>query len=346
MSDEREPGAVTLERSELSSKLERIRALLAVEDLDAALLTRPENFAWITGGREQGPGGSSGLDPAGVLITADRAIIITSGGAAPYLPNAIGLDQIEYPWSESTLYHTALNALHRGAQIGADNPLPVTHDIEEQIENLRADLTVEEQDRFRSLYSDARLILDEVCGLIRSGKTERSIAARCAGFFLSAGIALEHAFVAADDRDQVPYPIPSPQPVVDRVRLSVAVRRAGLVASFTRLVCFGTLSELVARRQQAAIEVTEALIGATRPGAILGEVVRSGIDACGRTGFPDAWRRRNLGGPTGYRWREAISLPGSSTVIVPGHAFVCGAFIEGAVCEETILVTNNGPERL
>lgn len=126
--------------------------------------------------------------------------------------------------------------------------------------------------------------------------------------------------------------------------LVLCARRWGLVASLTRLVHFGPLSEELRRKAQALAQIDAAFIAATRPGKVLGEVFAQGVAAYAATGFPDEWQLHHQGGPAAYEPREYLASPASTDAVLAGQAYAWNPSIRGAKSEDTILVSDAGYE--
>jgi antitoxin VapB len=84
--------------------------------------------------------------------------------------------------------------------------------------------------------------------------------------------------------------------------------------------------------------VDAALMGATRPGATLGEIFAVCQKVYADAGFPDEWKLHHQGGLTGYQGRENRATPGSSTRVLPNQAYAWNPSIAGTKSEDTILV--------
>ena len=55
--------------TEIEEKLQRLRAMLEVHGLDAALLSRNANFAWLTGGATGYVNSATDMAAASLLVT-------------------------------------------------------------------------------------------------------------------------------------------------------------------------------------------------------------------------------------------------------------------------------------
>ena len=179
------------------------------------------------------------------------------------------------------------------------------------------------------------------------GWTEWQVAAEEARGLRESGMWPAVLLVGADDRlSRYRHPVPTESPVARCCMVVVCAERGGLIANLTRIVHFGAVPDELRAKQQVAAEVDAALIGASRPGAALGEVFRGGMEAYARAGMPDEWRNHHQGGTTGYNTRDVIATPDSPELLVTGQAVAWNPSVPGAKSEDTFLVTDEGPELL
>ena len=126
----------------------------------------------------------------------------------------------------------------------------------------------------------------------------------------------------------------------------VCARRAGLVASLTRIVCTGPVPGELVRRTEACARVNAWLLAATRPGATgaeLYEIAARGYEA---EGFAGEERLHHQGGAAGYRTRDWVAHPASVEVVHARQAFAWNPSITGSKVEETVVAREEGVETI
>jgi antitoxin VapB len=126
----------------------------------------------------------------------------------------------------------------------------------------------------------------------------------------------------------------------------VCARRAGLVASLTRIVCAGQVPEELRRRTDACALVNARLYAATRPGATGAELYRVAAEAYGEAGFPGEERLHHQGGAAGYKTRDWVAHPASAEAVEDLQAFAWNPSVTGTKTEETCIATAEGVEIL
>ena len=152
---------------------------------------------------------------------------------------------------------------------------------------------------------------------------------------------------AADERiDRYRHPLPAGSEIRRRLMLVLVVERWGLHVAVTRTRELERPDTELARRNEAAAFVLDAMDQATRPGATLGEVLAAAEAAYREAGFADECGLHHQGGSIGYQSRERIAVPGDATPIEPGMAFAWNPSITGAKAEETLLLLDDGQRRI
>jgi Xaa-Pro aminopeptidase len=240
------------------------------------------------------------------------------------------------PW-DTPLW--ALQNLINGISLVSDVPFPGSKDIAAEIAHLRANLTLEEGERFWQLGHLCAETLSAVVQEIHPGLNEYQLAALLGGQAQQRGIQPIVNLIATDERTyHFRHPLPTGKILDKYAMLVLSGRRWGLVCSITRLVHFGPLADDLRERISATAHVNSVLIANTRPGQRLSAVLAQGQQAYASAGFPDEWRQHHQGGVAGYEPREYLAMPTSSEVIAQGQALAWNPSIAGAKMEDTILV--------
>ncbi|MGQ9730825.1 MAG: M24 family metallopeptidase [Candidatus Zipacnadales bacterium] len=335
---------------EIEIKVERVRSLMSTERLAAVALSTQANFAWITGGSDNHVGLSAEGGVATVLITAIGRHVITSAIEAPRFADEeisdLGFDLHIHRWYDQTATDLIMR-LAEGGTVAADSDLPTTQNMSSVLSRLRWQLLPVEIERYRIVGQEGTRILEETARQIEPGMSELDVAGLLQGKAFAAGLLPNVCLVAADERAyRYRHPIPTQKPIRQYVMLVLGVRRWGLAVSATRLVHFGPLPDVLAKRHQAVCSVDACLILGSRPGAKVADVFAAACREYAHQGFPDEWQFHHQGGATGYAPREYRAGPTSAEIILNHQAFAWNPSISGTKSEDTILATEAGPEIL
>lgn len=168
--------------------------------------------------------------------------------------------------------------------------------------SLRKTLTTRDRAQYRLLGVDTGDIIGNVCRSICAGQTELSIAAELTKQCLRRGIDAVVTLIAADDRmDTCRHPLPTSKPVSQRVMVVVCGRRHGLIASATRIVHFGPVSNELRKKHDAVTYIDARVILASREGKTGADMFQTLKNAYEERGFGSEWQFHHQGGATGYK---------------------------------------------
>jgi antitoxin VapB len=345
-------------RAEIEEKLRRIRSFLEGRGLEAALLTKPGSFSWVTAGAENPIiRGSEGGALCSVLVTRSEALVMTQNIEGPRLAAEEGLPEfgfqiIEHPWYRGDLWPRTIERFVAREKVGSDAPGAGT-DITADVIRLRLPLVPIEVERLRLLCADAARALEEALRAAVRNERERDIAARVVDACERRGIVLPVLLVGSGDRMRRFRHCPPSDTRVERDAMAVIVGvRHGLNVACTRMISFGDIDPELDQRQAAACQVEAAMIAATVPSGTFGGALQAGIDAYRKAGWPGEHEYHYQGGPIGYDVREFGPAPEAQPdawtkeSIPDGSACAWNPTVRGGKSEDTFLVTWNGPEIL
>lgn len=335
-------------RAVFEAKLERVRRFMAAEGLHNLVLARLDTVAWLTDGARAHVPLNAELAAATVVVTPDRVYVVANTIEAPRLADEeladLPVELIAFDWHDAVA-ESAIAPLLAPGRTGADLPAPGRELV--AVQPLRYPLLPEEQERYRELGRDVGHAIGLVARQLEPGETEQSIAGRLAQALFERGIWPQVLLVAADERlDRYRHPLPGPARVRRRVLLVTGGKRAGLVASVSRLVAFGAVDDSLRRRHEAVCRVDATLMAHTQPGAAVADVLAAGLAAYAAEGFPDEWRRHHQGGAAGYLSRDYRATLSSCERVHEGQAFAWNPTIAGTKSEDTMLARAAGPEVL
>ncbi len=331
--------------SEIDDKLGNIRRWLEERRLDAVYLQRASSFAWATCGAAAFVNLATTEGTASLLITQDKQYLFTSNIEAPRLEKEEKL--VDQGWDfRITPWYADQNevaGLLRGLKAASDYVYPGTQLCSAELARLRAKLTPEEGQRFRTLGRNCAQAMQAAIQAVQPGQAEHEMAARLAHEVEMRGPQVTVNLVAADERiSAYRHPLPTSKKLRRYAMLVVCGRLHGLVCSLTRFVHFGRLPDELKQKSEAVAGIDAAMIAATRPGRTLGEIFQACADGYNRAGCPNEWQLHHQGGPAGYEPREYYAVPGSTDLVSAGQVYAWNPSITGSKSEDTILVDEEG----
>lgn len=332
---------------EVATKLEQLRALMARRGVDALHLTSVANTGWLTAGATTAVDPTQETASFSLLVTRERANALTDPIEEPRLRdeerlNELGLGLVIEPWYARGRALRLLTARQRlasdTAEVGAVN-------LNSDLLALRSQLTPGEQARLRTGARLAASVMDEVARVVRPGMTELEAAALLEAASRRRGGAATVTLVGSDERiERYRHPLPTAQRIKRQVMLVLCLRYRGLISALTRTVYFGEPPDGLRQLSAAVARVDAQVIAATRPGRTLGELFETLRAAYAREGQPEAIEEHHQGGTIAYTARETFARPGSLARVAVGQAFAWNPSLRGAKSEDTLLLTEAGPE--
>lgn len=336
--------------ADLPTKLKSLRGLAEQTGCDTVVLTDPANLAWLLGGRVNVPQ---------TLDTACLDVVVTVAGGSPQLRivtnriEAPRLQDVELPgvdaeWHVVDWWQPRVAELPSGDRVAADRPTGGSTSIAGQLSALRRTLTDREQQRLRDVCRDTASAATAAAGVLTPATTEYAAAGILAGELLARGLDPIVLLVAGQHHIAAHrHPLPTMDPLGDRAMLVACGRRAGLVASVTRITSFRPLDAAQQDAYRRILRVEQAFLDGTRAGVRIGDVVQDGTAAYAAQGLdPLEWHRHHQGGFSGWQPREFPAHAGSDAVVPDGGVVAWNPSGGGWKVEDTTLVRGDTAEPL
>jgi Xaa-Pro dipeptidase len=329
-------------RQERATKFERVCAWLEAQELDAVLLRRNENLAWMTAGavdRRVLLPCETGV-PALLVCRDGRRFFLAPNNEIERLRDEdFGGQEFEpviSTWS-ATIDASQVERLAGSDRVAADTPGLVQREAD--LAPLRVPLTETEIARYAWLGSHTAAVVADVLVHLRPGVTEREMGARIAYALMQRGIEPSVLLMAVDDRIRKYKHALTHTGRLERFgMLNLCARRWGLAISITRFVYFGTMPQELRDKFRAAGTVYAALLDGTRAGATSAQLYTRAQEAYRAAGYADEEAQHHQGGATGYRERVWLATPGGSETVAEPQAFAWNPSIQGGKVEDTVLL--------
>ena len=326
--------------------------MLKDEKLGGVLLNSQHNFAWLTGGKNNGVDLSQANGISSLLIRNDgkRFLIANKIEMPRMLMEEVSEKDflpIEFDWQAdkingSFVPETAQKLLD-GKPLATDVFYnPNFRVVEGLIAKCRYQFTENEIERFRKLGKDAGRVLGGIFEKIETGQTEKEIAnivkLELGKFDINSMVTL----VAADDRiKNFRHPIPTENVWKKTLMIAICAKRDGLIASLSRICSIGKLSDDLRKRMDAVAIVHANILQTTRIGATGKQIFEVIKKAYSDVGFQGEETKHHQGGAAGYKTRDWVAHSESTEQVHLNQAFAFNPSITGTKSEETFLVTEN-----
>jgi Xaa-Pro aminopeptidase len=336
--------------SEWQIKQQRLGEFLDRHGLDGVLLTRRDNFAWVTCGKDNHIANNTPMGVASILVTrGGKRVCLANAIEAPRIRaqelDGTGIETISFPWYDGDAAKKAAGEVIGDRMIATDGQsfgLPLSG-LPGDFDALRWSLTDEEVARYRDGARRASAAMESACRALRAGMDEHEIAGVLDHHIHKAGLNPLVTLVAGDDRiTRFRHPIPKALAVRERAMLVTCAELGGLVSCLTRFVAFRPPHKDLAAAHETVARIDATVNHATRPGRTLGEIFADLQRAYADAGYADQWQFHHQGGSTGYNPREVVATPGSAVRVLENQPFAWNPSIPGAKSEDTVLVTAGG----
>lgn len=348
-----------MESTETSTKLQALGDFLDRHQLDGVILEHRNNFAWITGGRNNMIPNNSAAGVAAIFATADSRVClannIESARFAEEELKGMGIEVVDYPWYDMEAAGKRIGEVIGGRRVAADvghvgefaQLGPQLLELPEEFRELRWSLTQEEIERYREGGARASRAMEQACRQVEHGMREFEIAGLLDNEVRRSGCTPVVTLVAADGRiERFRHPIPTDKRVDGYVMLVACAEFGGLIANLTRFVGFRPIGAELRQKQQAVVNVDLAVNALTVPGRTMGQIFVGLQQAYADNDHPEQWRHHHQGGSTGYAGREEFARPGSQVRVRENQAFAWNPSITGVKSEDTMVCTSAGFEFL
>ncbi len=331
--------------SAFNQRIQPLRDLMKTKGLDAFVLRRNPNLAWAIAGRAHVP---TTIDMAcfDLIITQDDATAITNVVEAPRLiaeelPTEVSVKTIKWSEGRDPLLPT-------GAKVGSDQPGADRIDLGVEVEIIRSSLIDSDLARFKEICIDAAVALGNALKQVESTEREIDVAGLITHSLWQADLEIAFLGVAGDERvRKFRHPLPTDAVIGNRVSASICAKRKGLIASVTRIVTFGSVTDQMVSDYTSIFKVEAALLDATVVGQPFSNPINAAIAAYPANGFDaDEWTKHHQGGPTGFLPRDWPANQGSARLIAENQPIAWNPTGKGWKAEDTIVATSSGVQLL
>ena len=331
--------------SEAQEKERRVHLLLSRLGYDALVITRRDNFAWLTCGGRAVVAYTSHLSPVYLVLTPTRKYAV---GLTMDLPRTmddelggLGYEPVCLPTFGKTPEQVTLELA--GARAAADDPLLGLPEINPAIRKLHEPYTPQEMERYATACRESGEILRRLADWVEPGMTERQVFAHMWYLYLQRGFEGCCMFVGSDERiRRYRHAVPSDKPIERAVLLAPCASRWGLHVPNSRLVYFTEPPDDIRKRFHAVATMQAAIVSRIRPGVKLRALLDLCLNLFETLGYPEERHNHYHGGPTGYQPSYPERCQDPEEVVQPNMAFAWYCTIAGVKNEEVALVDEHG----
>jgi Xaa-Pro dipeptidase len=329
-------------RALAEKRVDLLRGWLESRGYDGILISRRDNFAWLTVGGDNHVLKPTEIGVGHLLITGDQKYLLayTMDGERILTEEVPGqgyqLETVRWHDDEPRLRAIAL----AGKRVAADTPLPGTVDCSLELSRMHTPFDELERDRYRWLAHQTGLVLEKVARTIRPGLTEQEIARRITFELMAMEMDVDVLLVGSDERvERIRHVVPSSKTIERYVLFNPTARRWGLHANISRAVSFGQPKENLRRAFNTVMEIQSKILAKLEPGLPYSDLLDSQKLWYAEAGYAEEWHRHFQGGTTGYIISDA-GLGLTNETIKDNQAFDYFVTLPGVMVEELVLLWN------
>jgi Xaa-Pro aminopeptidase len=332
--------------NEVAMKIASVRSALVEHDLAAIRFRGVDWFSWITAGGSSSVLLSSETGVADVLITSDKAYVLTDLIERDRLCAEEITPLFEVwagPWQKPEKREVLVEEITEGKKVASDRPQESELPLPMEVLQAKRVLLEDEQTRYRHLGQDAAMAMREVLSRAAPDWSERRLAGEGARALWSRGIEPALILAAGEERvEKYRHPLPSHEKLGRKAMLVFCGRRYGLYANLTRFVLFDAPNSRDEILSATVMEIEAAALNASKPGARLSRVYQELKKCYEAKGWGDEINRHHQGGTTGYLAREIIASAQTKQMLAVGTPVAWNPSLPGAKIEDTYLCEEKG----
>jgi antitoxin VapB len=331
-----------------AERQQRVLAFLEQERLDALVIGRQDNFAWLTVGGDSRVITTSEMGFGYLVITRDKKWLVShSMDGQRFIDEQVpgqGYELVTSFWHQASPEQKVLT-LTRGMAVGADFPLEGAQQYGKEIVDLHYPLSDLDLERCRWIGQTANRVLTKVARELEPGMTEQEVAAQLLYEYALTGMTIDVLIVGFDDRvRRYRHPLPTGNRLQRYALLHPAARRWGLHANITRLVHFGQPPSDIRRAIDGTATIGGHIAKMLAPGLPFADILAEQIRLYRVLGYSGEWMYHFQGGITGYTLADAVRCRDPEARVVERQAYDFFITVTGAKFEEFTLLTESGPE--
>ncbi|NJO25564.1 MAG: M24 family metallopeptidase [Bacteroidia bacterium] len=342
---------------EIDVKLKRVQQFLQRQSLKGILLTKVNNFSWITAGiGDNHIVITSETGPASLLIMRDgKKYLIANTTEVSHLMqedlNGLGYEPLQFEWFEATgdidPKLKAIESFGESGEIGTDVPYSNLKYIENEFAPLRYELTPSEIKKYRWVGNQSSEAVAAVCRLIKPGMTEKEIESVTSNELMKRGLRPTVILIGTDERVLNYYHYPPQEKKLKKYAIvNVCARRWGLVSSVARYVYFGTPPDSLLKALNASATICANMQHASKPGAVASSIFTQTKNWYKQFGYEDYWKKIHVGGGIGYAEREWVTSDDCKEILKPNQALAWNPFTKGALSFDTFILYDSSIENI
>jgi Xaa-Pro dipeptidase len=324
--------------------LERIRDWLKGQRYDGIILSRRDNYTWITKGNTNHVVQNSEVGVAALLIRQHTVDIIADSSDCARVSkeqNSLSGNPILVHWYESM--EEFLTDYLKNLNVVSDTGVAGTTNVQKELVTLRMRLTEADVKSYQRIGAQCAGIVEQVCKEAKPGQSENEIANRLRIQCIEKGISPDCVLIGADERIlDYRHPMPTDKRIQKTLMCVLGGEKEGFNISLTRMVYFTPIPKELQEKYEKLQYIFASMQMLMKEGMTYSEYFEKIVKLYEEVGYQEEWKLHHQGGPTGYGCRELVVKPTTKDCIHTGQAYAWNPTITGTKCEETTFLGKDG----
>lgn len=333
---------------EIDIKHYRVKELLSSKNIEGILLSRQSNFLWFTGGKLNDVIKNNDISLVHIFVTKDKKYLIATNSDADRVMAeeliGLGFELVKFDWFNQNVFD-GLKKIGVKGKIGADFKSGDIYFIDDDLAEIRINLTEPEIKRYMKFCMQYANILTDYFTSLKKGISERELAAGLNYECAKNGIRMPVLMVGSDERVfSFKHPCTTDKIIDKYVLVATVGEKDGICANVTRCVYFGKTPAELKEKQSAVNYVISKFYANSIPGRTLMELFDIGREAYREAGYDDEWKKHIQGGISGYNPLEFQVNAITDIKIKNNNILSFNPTIKGAKSEDPVLVKDDAAE--
>lgn len=324
---------------EIEWKLKKLRELMRKKDLEGLILSRNDNFSWITAGGRGWVVRGGFLSVASIIVTNKELFLVANNIEMERLLKEeipSGFKPLEYKWYEDPC-EKIFKKFHLD-KFGSDTGVYGTLDISKDMIPLRSELSPWEVARYEKYGRELEKAFEEAILSLEENMNEYEAAAVIEKALVEKGFNVPVLLIFSDDsRKKYRHNIFRSKNLGEKFFISTCAEKGGLVLAMTRTSSF-VEDESFTKQHLDNLKIDSEIFSVTKEGITLGDMFERIKNIYEKYGYGKEFEKHHQGGLIGYNPREEIAKKGSKTVIKKNMALCWNPTITGTKSEDTFVV--------
>lgn len=318
----------------------KLRNWLKTQGYTGIILSRRDNYTWLTDGAKNHVLSSTEYGVAYLIVTETNLLLMADCSDLVRMSkeqNPLDAEAIEIPWYQSA--EEALRQIMMREAQGiwvSDTGIAETLNVQNELVELRLPLTERQLEQYREVGKLCANLVERVCQEVEIGQTELEVANALKIACIKHGVSPDCVLVGADERIlNYRHPMPTDKKIQKSVMVVLGGEKYGLNVSLTRMVYYDDIPVEIAEKYRRVQYIFACMQRLMKKDLCYQEYFRKVQELYEEAGWPEEWKCHHQGGPTGYGCREYVVTPEENRKIKENQAYAWNPTICGTKCEET-----------